>query len=387
MDIDQDQDETSIDPIVLALAAHPLNSCNPPPREMPDLFDSVIASEARLNLLIAKYDKVACEIDQRLANIKERLQQLRAKNGHCTKTHVQGEREIGPSRKHLIFQAEERVLRKMYLQLAFLHYNFATKFRRLAVMTVQAHHDLFDEFLGQKHDHAGIEVANATKLSCATNCSWYQKHGPYEWSKKPYSDQWWEEMNHTDWDWIRIKDHIVAAVSVGSARLFAMYDTLHATARKFVPSWIWAEDFRTWTIHGDVESFRNIEGRTEQKIVIKARFNKSTAAMEQEKAKKLDEIKKMRLARGEVDGQELKQSLDKIVVDVDKIAEMVIDQGLVFDGMGQVPGSKGQGPQSARWLVWWGFEKWCSENYGKPAMPVDGQKAKKCGEGAKGNSA
>lgn len=359
MNIDVDQDiepRVPADHIMARLAAHPLNSCNPPPPEMPDLFDSLIASEGRLKIHITKCNSMSNKTSKRVEDLSQRLRILRAKNTHF-KTEIWNKSHKGTAKSpaQVKFEIEEQILQKMATQIAFVHYIFMNKIRAAALSTLKAHRDIFTEFLGERHDHQGIEVANSLELSCTLDCDWYQKHGPYEWSKKPYSNSWQQEMNQTDWDWVRIKEHITAAITVGGGKVAAMYDTFYANTMKFIPPWFWADNFDTWTIQGELQDGVNDKGEHERKPVGRVRFIKSSAMIEQEKTKILEVAKNY---QGE------KSADDNTSTDIKKTGETFLDIRYVFDSEARMPGPGGQ-VRFVRWMKWWGIEKWYTEFFNK----------------------
>lgn len=345
-----------VNQLVLGLAAHPLSSCNPPPPELPDLLDSLIASEARLEEQVAVIDNVGRGLVRRIDNIKKRVCQLREANSYLkadlNATEDKDSNELLTQRQ--IYEAKERVLSKMWLQVMFIYTMFSQKVRGMTISTIKAHRDIFAGFLGERHNHPGIQVADSSKLSCAPGCDWYQKHGPYEWSKKPYSNAWLEEMNNTDWDWLRIKDHLTSAITVGGGKAIAVYQMLQANSTHHIPCWFWSEDFDTWTLHGEVERPEKSETGGEHQVIIKVRYNKSQATMKQEKVRKLNEMIKAGL-------HDPTQATEDPVVEIEKVGEMIIDKTFVFDGMASKATPNGHGQVNVRWLVWWGFEKWHAE--------------------------
>lgn len=359
--------------LVLGLAAHPLSSCNPPPPELPDLLDSLIASEERLTYQLILIQKVGSGFVRRIRDLKNRVQRVRAAKADLERGGQTPDANVASklSKDRRILEAQELVLQKMCLQIAFILETFTVKIRQMTNSTIKAHRDIFDEFLGQRHSHPGIQVADSTKLLCTPDCEWYQKHGPYEWSKKPYTNLWWEEMNNTDWDWLRIKEHIAAAVTAGGGQIIAMFEQLQANSQKFVPSWFWNEDFETWTMHADMESVKNTEGHLEDKVVVKVRFNKSVAMIQQETVNKLKEMEKAQNKQENAAAKSSVPSLAGTTVEIDKIGETVIDQDLVFDAWSpSLAGLERGGPPKVRWLVWWGFERWHSEALQKRFGPA-----------------
>lgn len=357
---DNNSDDGVTRRIVQALAAHPLSSCNPPPRELPDLLDSLIANDSRLREQAVRIEKVGEGLTRRIVNLKQRVQQLQAANAHLKKDVQTADpnKASEVSKERRLFETQERVLQTMCLQTAFIHYTFLHKIKGMTLSTLKSQNDILNEFLGQRHAHPGIGIADSTKMLCVPGCEWYQKHGPYEWSKKPYTNSWWEEMNHTDWDWLRIKEHISTAVSVGGGKAIATYDTMQANSMKFIPSWFWAEDFETWTLHGETETVENTEGDPEDKIVIKVRFNKSTAQIQQETANRTKETNKARTGKGDAETDSNHPSTSDGTISIDKVGETVIDERFVFDGIASMAGGDKGGSQQIRWLVWWGYEKW-----------------------------
>lgn len=354
--IDRNNEDAVANRLVLGLAAHPLNSCNPPPPELPDLLDALIASEARLEEQVSLIEHVDKGLARRIQDLQKRVHQLRVANSQArVEVSTTG---TGPNvellNKRRMFEAQDRVLLKMCAQVIFIHATFTQKIRGMAISAIRAHRDIFAEFLGERHNHPGIQVANSSTLSCAPGCNWYQKHGPYEWSRKPYSNSWWEEMNNTDWDWVRMKEHFAAAITIAGGKVMALYQLLQANSMRFVPSWFWSEEFESWTMHADMENIENVKGDREHKVVIKVRYNKPAAAIERERAQKLDEMKKSGM-------QEPTQPTDTIMVDIDPVGETIIDQNLVFDGLATKSTSSQHSQENVRWLLWWGFEKWHAE--------------------------
>lgn len=348
----EDNENAIANRLILGLAAHPLSSCNPPPPELPDLLDSLIASEARLEEQIAAIEHAGKGLVRRINDVQFRVQRLRAANSHLKSNLEEGDKDAQSERlvQRRIFEAKERVFSKMWIQIIFVHFMFTQKIRGMTISTIKAHRDIFAEFLGERHNHPGIQVANSLTLSCAPGCDWYQKHGPYEWSKKPYSNAWLEEMNNTDWDWLRIKEHIAAAIEVGGGKVISMFQMLQSNSVRFIPGWFWAENFETWTLHGEVEPISSSEGKVENQVTVKVRFNKSAATIQQEKAKKLCEMIK--------GGFHDPASSDDPVIEIDEVGEMTIDQSFVFDGIASKMAPNGRGQEDVRWLIWWGYEKW-----------------------------
>lgn len=151
-----------------------------------------------------------------------------------------------------------------------------------------------------------------------------------------------------------MKEHFVAAVSVAAARVISTYQLLQANSLKFVPPWFWAENFETWSIHGELEGLENAQGEKEQRVVIKVQFKRTPAIQNQEKHGRLNERRKAGLHSQGKPG-------DDTEVVVDEVGEMVLDKTFVFDGLLPPSTSSQSSNAEVRWLAWWGFDKWHAE--------------------------
>lgn len=226
---------------------------------------------------------------------------------------------------------------------------------------MKAHKDIFDALLGDRHDHRGIEVASSRHLQCTPGCNWYVEHGPYEWTKRPYTSQWWEEMNDTDWDWVRMRQHITDVLANARGKAIVVANIFLSNAQIYVPFWFWYEKYETWSPWIQVLPVQNEDSVAEEKVVCQIRFEKTKAIIEEERLRKLEQL---RQDRGEEEDTAGAGTLDDTVVEVDAVGKQEIDPAVVFDGDAYLPdfNNRTQPTSIGSWLDWWGYQKW-SDSY------------------------
>lgn len=357
MDIDDgSSDSSSVDSLVLELAAHPLSSPNPPPQDLPDLLDGVITSEAELRRKWVICDQLANKLVKRVVNVKQRLQTLRQAYPQYRTNMTQPKR--GPKTKdRMCFQACEELYQRMFMQTSFMHNCLTRNLKVLLRRQMKAHKDIFDALLGGRHDHYGIEVANSRTSHCAPGCNWYAEHGPYEWTKQPYTNQWWEEMNDTNWDWVRMRQQISDTIANARDNALLVADMFLSNARTHVPVWFWYEKYEIWSPFIELRRMQNENGSLEEKVVCKIRFEKTKAIMEKERLYKREQ---MRQERSKQDGAAGEGTMNDSVVEINAVGEQDIDPAVVFDGDAYSPDfNNGAQPTSiGSWLGCLGYQKW-----------------------------
>lgn len=318
MDIDDEfSDSSSVGSLVLELAAHPLSSTNPPPPDLPDLLDRVIASEAEMRRKWVVCDQLANKLVKRVGNVKQRLDVLRQAYPQYRTDMTQLKR--GPETKdRMCFLACEELYQRMFMQTSFMHNCLTRNIKTLLQRQMKAHKGIFDALLGDRHDHRGIEVANSRTLQCASGCDWYAKNGPYEWTRRPA-------------------------------------DMFLSNARTHVPIWFWYEKYETWSPFIEVRRVQTESGPSEEKVVCKIRFEKTKAIMEKEQLYKREQL---RQKRSEHDCAAEKGILDLSIVEINTVGEQDIDPAVVFDGDACSPGfNNGVQPTSVgSWLNVLGYQ-------------------------------
>jgi len=357
---DGSSDSSSVGSLVLELAAHPLSSTNPPPQDLPDLLDRVIASEAEMRRKWVVCDQLANKLVKRVGNVKQRLDVLRQAYPQYRTDMTQLDR--GPKTKdRTCFLACEELYQRMFMQTSFMHNCLTRNIKILLQRQMKAHKDIFDALLGDRHDHRGIEVANSRTLRCASGCDWYAKNGPYEWTRRPYTNQWWEQMNDTNWDWVRMRQHIAETIADARGKAVLIADTFLSNARTHVPIWFWYEKYETWSPFIEVRRVQTESGPPEEKVVCKVRFEKTKAIMEKEQLYKREQL---RQKRSEHDCAAEKGNLDLSVVETNAVGEQDIDPAVVFDGDAYSSGfNNGDQPTSfGSWLDCLGYQDWLN-NY------------------------
>ncbi|KAK5311468.1 hypothetical protein LTR70_008759 [Exophiala xenobiotica] len=363
MDIDDgSSDSSSVDSLVLGLAAHPLSSPNPPPQDLPDLLDGVIASEAELRRKWVVCDQLANKLVKRVVNVKQRLETLRQAYPQYRTNMAHSKR--GPKTKdRMCFQAGEELYQRMFMQTSFMHNCLTRNLKVLLQRQMKAHKDIFGTLLGGRHDHRGIEVANSRALQCAPGCNWYAEHGPYEWTKQPYTDQWWEEMNDTNWDWVRMRQHMSDTIANARGKAILVADMFFSNARTHVPVWFWYEKYETWSPFIDVRRVQNENGSVEERVVCKIRFEKTEAIMEKERSYKREQTRRERSTQDDAAEEGIR---DDSVVEISAVGEREIDPAVVFDGDAYSPdfNNGGQPMSIGSWLDCLGYQKWLNSYSG-----------------------
>lgn len=336
------------------IAANSLNSLNPPPKDLPDLLDKLLRSDTALRDRREACDKLSLDLASRLDDLRNRLENLRRKfpewrsdNPNCF---------LGPKDKHhLAFALQEAVYTRMISQVSFMH-NVAHA--RLPVSLEKQRVEckyIFEAFLGDRHDHPGIEIANSAHLHCVDGCRWYFEHGPYEWTKKPYSNEWWAGMNQTDWDWVKMRKHVEDLIQDITSKHLRTADEFQYHIRQFVPSWLWKGDTQRWGLQ---TRFRIVEDQDGCKQVhgnVFISYQKSQIDMEQEHARKVAALVKQR----EQEDMDNPTDIDIKGVVIEPMGTFDINNFTIFDGEMLVADWE----QAARvpagsWLSHWGYDRW-----------------------------
>ncbi|KAK5949646.1 hypothetical protein OHC33_009243 [Knufia fluminis] len=357
MDIDDSASDTSsVEAHALQLAAHPLSSVNPPPPDLPDLLDKLIASDAELRKKWTVCDQIVTKLLKRVPNIKQKLEGLRQAHPHY-RTDVARSKPGRRTKQRKCFEACEQLYQRMFMQTSFMHYCLTRKTKPLLQQHMKAHKDIFDALLGGRHDHRGIELANSRRLQCAPACNWYAEHGPYEWTMQPYTNQWWEAMNNTQWDWVRMRQHIADTMTNAQTKGIVVADIFLSNAQKYVPFWFWYEKYESWFPRVDIIRIQNENDVEEEKFVCKVLFEKTEAIMEKERLWKIEQLRQVRSEQEEANEE---SATTDAHVEVDPLGERDLDLAVVFDGNAYSPDfNNGAQPTSmGSWLNWWGFEKW-----------------------------
>ena len=361
MDVEDEASDTlSEDSLVLELAAHPLSSPNPPPQDLPDLSDELITSEAEVRRRWVMCDQLVHKLAKRVINVKKRLELLRqAYPQYCT--DAMKAKKGWKTNPHLCFCACEEMYQRMFMQANFMHYCLTRRIKPLLQQHLKAHKNVFDALLGDRHDHRGIDVADSKTLQCGPDCNWYIEHGPYEWTKRPYTHEWWKEMNGTNWDWVSMRQHITEVTTEARDNGIVKADMLVSNARKYVPVWFWYEKFQTWSPHVEVLRVQNENGSMEEKVGCKIRFDKTEVMMKKEREYKLDQAKHQGGVR---DSTGKEGTEDESGVEVSAVGEWNIDPAVVFDGHAYSPddGNGGQLTSIGSWLGCLGYQQW-SDSY------------------------
>jgi len=357
IDIEANLSDTSlINSPVLELAAHPLNSTNPPPPDLPNLLDNLIASEAELRRKWVVCDQLVDKLVRRVPHLKQRLESLRQAHPQY-RTNISRLKQTRKSKQRMCFETCEELYQRMFMQTSFMHYCLTRKTKAVLQQHMKAHKDIFDTMLGHRHDHRGIEIANSRKLQCVPSCDWYDEHGSYEWAKQPYTNWWWQEMNNTNWDWVKMRLHITDTIDNARAKAILAADMFLSNAQAHVPFWFWYEKYETWSPWIEVLLVQNEYGIDEERIVCKIRFEKTGAIMEKERLYKLEQLMH---ERAEHEGFDQPGLIDDTDLNVDAVGERNIDHVVVFNGDAYSSGfnHSGQPTCIGSWLDWWGYQKW-----------------------------
>lgn len=333
------------------VAANPLNSLNPPPRDLPDLIDKLLSSDAALSSRIEGCNQVAYKLRDRLFDLRDRRENLRQRFPQWRSDNPQ--KLQGPKDKHrLAFESQEAIFTRMISQVDFLS-NFTLARLPLRLMSQRsACEHVFAVFLGDHHDHRGIEIANSAHLHCVDGCRWYFEHGPYEWSKKPFSNQWWAEMNHTDWDWVKVRKHIEDLVtSINSTHVRAADDFQHHF-RKFMPAWFWEGEINRWGLRTRFRVTEDRQGAKRIQTNVFIVYSKT----QYEEQRELAQVVAAMIKQREQEGVENPSDFDTRFIPIQPVGTCDIDNKSVFDGVITVDDwdLAVSVPQES-WLKHWGY--------------------------------
>ncbi|KAK5101084.1 hypothetical protein LTS08_004690 [Lithohypha guttulata] len=337
-DTDDEDNTFSLAENVLDAAIHPLSSVNPPPIDLPDLLDSLIDSESKLVGKIELCDQLADGLARRILHIRNKLERLQRRYPEWrskVNPYADGVPRKNKSKMQVAFEQQEVVFSRMLMQLNFLHFC------------------LFTRFLGERHSHPGIEIANSRHLHCVDGCEWYLLHGPYEWSEQPYGKLWQAEMNHTNWDWVAVRKHINDLIENSRAKASDNVDLLHSHLLKFVPFWFWVEDYESWTLQAKISARADEQGRKLERITTVVRYQKSTGQLEQELERARTVVQQKKEQTGE-------ECTTPTIDDIDPFGVQDLHPHIVFDGKVFIrewaEGAEAKVIDS--WLDYWGFQQW-----------------------------
>ncbi|KAJ9663810.1 hypothetical protein H2198_000570 [Neophaeococcomyces mojaviensis] len=356
MDPDNDnKSDNSADSVLLELAAHPLNSINPPPRDLPDLLDSLLLSEIRAKAKIDLCNQMTGDLVKQAGLIRRRSDDLLAANSHFeSKTKLS---EISSKNKeYRFFRLHSFLLKHMMLQFAFLISKFDGGFKKHLEGLITAHNHLFKEFFGQRHHHPGIELADSKAMTCTDGCDWYFHNGPYEWTKKPYTNQWWNEMNGTDWDWIRVREHIKNTIAETRKAIMNL-DMFYGNVEKFLPAWVWYDNLTTWIVEEETENIEGDNAETNEEMRLMIRYVKTDEAITAERITAERRQRQHWVQEGMDQNEAARKPVD---IAIDHIGVQAISEKVVFDGEAITPdwNNGGKHCKVGSWLNWWGFRHW-----------------------------
>lgn len=357
MDRDGCDDESSADPILLEVAANPLNSLNPPPPDLPDLLDSLISSDAVLQNKLRHCRGAAEEISSRVEDVQTRLRTLRSKFPRYSSDNPYRIEELN-NKTYIAFKLQERIYDRMLKQVAFLfhvaHEQLPETIQNLRIQ----HQHIFNEFLGRQHNHPGIEIANSDHLHCVDGCGWYFEHGPFEFSKKPYSNEWWADMNQTVWDWVKLREHIEELIKTASQSVNEV-DLFIEQLRKQVPKWFWAGGTHKWSLTTNFRKGQDADGITRIQVNGLALYPKTEKEMEEEHSQKLQVLVQKLQAEGRPVDQE---SIAAKQIVIDPTGNAFINDQFVFDGkLEVVDWNKARNVSKGSWLAHWGYIEWLTD--------------------------
>ena len=227
----------------------------------------------------------------------------------------------------------------MLSQTRFMHFVAAEKLPAKIRGSVRAHVEIFDELLGKRHNHVGIEVANSGHAYCVDGCRWYFEKGPFEWSKRAYSDAWWAEMNGTEWDWVRMRTYIEDVVRDGE-RGDGGVEMFETHLRRFVPRWFWESE--EWEMCPKIRIVKGEDGRKRTRLACWIRYRKSEGEV-------IEERDKLMKAMGREGGDE--------DVKIEPFGTYVMLVNDVFDAEAYVHDwEEAELKSIGKWLSYWGFE-------------------------------
>jgi len=347
--------DASTDSVLLELAAHPLSSINPPPRDLPDLLDCLIASDSHLREKLHLCDKMKHDLGNQTRLIRKRAEDFDNANRHLI-NRVPLSSLTSKNSEYMIPSAHSFLLCHMVWQLSFLVSKFAVDFKDHLEQLSTAHKHIFGEFLGERHDHPGIEIADSTSMTCSDSCDWYFCNGPYEWSKKPYTKEWWKELNDTDWDWIRVREHIKNTIAETRKAIMNL-DMFHGNIVKFLPPWVWYDDPNTWGVKGEIVNVEGINGERKGEVKLRIWFEKTDQMRTNERIAAENKQRQQWVAEGM---HQSEAATKPVNIEINAIAIQLIDEKAIFDGQAMTPDwdNGGKHCRVGSWMNWWGFGQW-----------------------------
>lgn len=354
---DDNTSDASTDSVLLELAAHPLSSINPPIRDLPDLLDSLIASESHLREKIHICDKKAGDLAKQTRLVRSRADDLVKANEHLQK--IDQLSSVARISEYKIYQSHIFLLRHMVWQLSFLVSKFLVEFKEHLERLGTAHKHVFGEFLGERHDHLGIETADSESMTCSDGCDWYLRNGPYEWTKKPYTKEWWKELNDTDWDWIRVREHIKNTIAE-TRKIIMNIDMFYGNVEKFLPAWVWYDDPKTWEVKGEIESVEGVDDEKKGEVKLKIKFVKTEQMKNNERMAAEQKQRQQWIEEGMRPSEAATKPVN---IEIEAIGIQSIDEKVVFDGEAVTPdwNNGGKHQRVGSWLNWWGFGRWLDD--------------------------
>lgn len=328
---------------------------NPPPKDLPDLLDELILSEEALGKKIGLCDKLAQDLITRIAVVKRKLEALRAKHPEWLTRQEPSNNATRKGKVQIAFEQQVTLLSHMLIQLQFLHFLASQNLRDIVVECVRAHRRLFEAFLGERHAHAGIEVANASLEHCIEGCPFYYLNGSHEWTKRPYSQKWVDEMTCSDWSWSAVHQEIEDVLRTGRAEISPKIDLFHAHLKRMVPCWFWINDPQPWSLQARVSKRVDAQGRQIERVETVVRFKKPSALIEKERATKLAQIRQVQETGVDSAGADAEET---IVIDPEAVQE--VNPSVALDGQVLVRNwTDGAADEPVpSWLDYWGFEAW-----------------------------
>lgn len=339
------------------IAANPLNSLNPPPKDLPDLLDGLLVSDSGLHNKLQCCANLSEEIGNRVADLQRRLENLRSKFPQWRSDEPQ--QVEGPRDKHrLAFGVQEAIYVRMLSQISFLYHVAHRQLPHVITEQRKQVKHIFDAFLGDLHDHHGIEIANSAHLHCVEGCRWYFESGPYEWTKKPYSHEWWAEMNHTNWDWVKMRKHIEDLMKNTASKQIRAVNDFETHIRRFVPPWFWRGETHRWGLQS---RFRIIEKEGVKKVHMNVfvSYQKTEQEMEQEHAKRLAVLVQQ---QREQEGVENETSIDTYSIVIEPMGAVNVNNNTIFDDeLFVADWEQAASTPKGSWLKYWGYDTWLSK--------------------------
>lgn len=336
------------------------NIHNPPPENLPDLLDELILSEEALVAKIELCDKLAHDLIPRTKFVKNKLEVLRSKHPEwLSKPNLNGEYdETEEDKVQVALRQQVMFLSRVLIQLQFLHFLLSQKWRDSAVTSVEQHRRLLDAFLGERRAHPGIEVANARLQHCVEGCPFYYLNGSHEWTKKPYSQGWVDDMTSSDWSWPTVQREIEGLVRSGRAEISPTIDLLYAHLKRMLPYWFWSNNPQPWSLIARVSNKMGADDGIFQKVHTLVRCKKPPGMIEKERVARLAQMQQEQAAKGEPEESAVDAA---IVIDPEAVHE--VDPGAGLDGKALIrdwnDGAKEK--QLRSWLDYWGFQDWIKQ--------------------------